>query len=341
MEILEAIETLPKVEQHVHLLGSIRPTTLMKAIDESNIDSDYSSLEELEKQFVFKDFHHFLSVYLQAIMAIRDEKYFESMAYELLESCSQSNVKYVEMSFSASDHIEMGLDFDRTMKSIEKGIERGRKKFGVLADIRIDLVRSSGLEYAMSILDMIDNRPEGIVSIDLGGPEKEFPPDIYVEAYDRARKMGLHLVAHAGEAAGPESIWGAVDKLGAEHIGHGVTAIRDPLLIDHLKQKGVTIETCPISNVRTRVVDRIENHPIRTFFEKKVSLSVNSDDPSFFNTDMNNEYQQLHNNLGFSIENLYQISRDSLESSFLELETKTKLLRAFEVEYEKIIQSLR
>ena len=132
MEISETIRLLPKVEQHVHILGSIRPATLMKAIEDSNSDSEYSSLEELEKQFVFRDFHHFLSVYLQAIEAVRDERYFEIMAYELLESSRQSNVKYVEMSFSAPDHIEMGLDFEMMMKSIERGIERGRQDFGFL-----------------------------------------------------------------------------------------------------------------------------------------------------------------------------------------------------------------
>ncbi|MFW9978612.1 MAG: adenosine deaminase [Candidatus Thorarchaeota archaeon] len=340
MDISEAIRLLPKVEQHVHILGSIRPATLMRALDESGIESEFSSLEELEKQFIFRDFQHFLSVYLQAIQAVRREKYFETMVFELLETSKQCNVKYVEMSFSAADHIEMGLDFERMMKAIEKGIERGKKAFGVISDIRIDLVRGFGLENAMGVLDLIEERPEGIVSIDLGGPEKEYPPDIYIDAYRRAKEMGLHLVAHAGEAVGPESIWSALRNLGVERIGHGVSAIRDRVLMENLRDRGITIETCPVSNIRTKVVESMENHPIRAFFDAGISISVNSDDPSFFNTDMNNEFLQLSSVLGFSLDDLFRISLDTIDTSFLDPKVKERLNKQSRNEYEHITQSL-
>jgi adenosine deaminase len=258
------------------------------------------------------------------------------MAYELLESCNESNVRYVEVSFSAPDHTAMGLDFELMMKAIERGLRRGRSDFGVEADIRIDLVRSSGVESAMETLDWIENRPDGIVSIDLGGPEIQYPPEPFVEVYERAREMGLHTVAHAGESAGPSSIWGAVKGLRVERIGHGVSAVHDSALMDYLKKMSITIETCPMSNVRTRVVEDIREHPIRSFFDHGISLSVNSDDPTFFNTSMNNEYEQLHSQLGFTLDELFKVSMDSISSSFLSSEEKSRLEKLFQDEYEKL-----
>ncbi len=340
MELVYAIKALPKAEHHVHLLGSIRPETLMNAITETDMKSPYNSIEDIEKAFEFQNFAHFISVYKQTIDLISDEKYFEPMAYELLQSSKENNVKYVEMSFSAPDHTLSGLDFDLMMKAIRKGIQRGQKEFSVKADIRIDLVRSYGFDCAMETLDSIENNPSGIVSIDIGGSEKEYPPEPYAKVYDRARKMGLRTVAHAGEASGPHSIWGAVKHLGVDRIGHGVTAIHDESLMIYLKEKGVTIEACPVSNVRTRVVNSLKEHPIRQFFDRGLSLTVNSDDPTFFGTDMNNEYTQLHEVLGFTFQELFQISLNAVETSFVNEKTKEQMRTDFRNEYTKLLDSL-
>jgi adenosine deaminase len=337
MQTVDIVKALPKVEQHVHILGSITPATLLKVIEETGIDAPYSSVEDIEQLFEFQNFMHFLSVYTQVIELVNEEKYFENMAYELLQKSSECNVKYVEISFSAPDHVQKGLDFDLMMDAILRGIRKGHREFGVKADIRIDLVRSFGLENAMKTLDMISSKPDGIVSIDMGGPEKEFPPKPYASAYKRAKEMGLHLVAHAGESAGPESIWDAVKNLDVERIGHGVSAIDDTTLMKHLLEKGITIEACPVSNVRTNVVGSLSEHPIREFFNRGLSVSVNSDDPSFFWTDMNNEYVQLHEHLGFTPAELFSISLNSIESSFIDNDNKMKMRRSFEDEFNRIV----
>ena len=167
MELIDAIKALPKAEHHVHLLGSIKPATLMKAITDTGVNSPYESVEDIERAFEFQNFAHFISVYKQIIDLVTEERYFEPMTYELLESSKECNVKYVEMSLSAPDHTLQGLGFELMMKAIERDIRRGQSDFGVKADVRIDIVRSYGLESAMESLDMIENRPEGIVSIDI------------------------------------------------------------------------------------------------------------------------------------------------------------------------------
>jgi adenosine deaminase len=265
-----------------------------------------------------------------------EESQFERIIFEMLEDCAKCNVRYVEASFSAYDHIERGMDFSALIDALNMGIRKAKKQFGVESNIRIDLVRNAGPAVGMSVLDLIEEKPDNIVSIDIGGSEDKVPPKPFAEVYERAKKMGLHLVAHAGEAAGPQSIWDALNYLNVERIGHGVTAKEDPELMNQLKSKQVAIEMCPVSNVRTGVVSDMASHPIRDFFDFGLLVTVNSDDPSFFHTDLNNEFIQLHRHLDFSMDELFQISLNSVEVAFLPEESKAQLRESFKREYERL-----
>jgi adenosine deaminase len=203
----------------------------------------------------------------------------------------------------------------------------------------VDLVRDYGPVVGMKVLDWIEDKGDNIVAIDIGGSEHAFPPDLYVDVYRRAKEMGLRLVAHAGEAAGPDSVLGAIEKLGVERIGHGLTASKDPSVLDLLKKKKISIETCPISNLRTGAIGKMSEHPIKTFIEHGIDVSVNSDDPPMFNTDMNQEYITLHKDLGLTIQDLFNISRNSIKTSFLSDIEKERLNRIFMREYEKLTAS--
>ncbi|MFW9844666.1 MAG: adenosine deaminase [Candidatus Thorarchaeota archaeon] len=336
METLEAIRALPKVELHVHILGSIRPETLLAIIEEDDIKAPYTTIEEIIKRFEYTDFINFLRTYMEITEYIRDERHFEQITYEMLENCSKSNVRYVEASFSPPDHIAKGLEFDKMLDSINRGILRAKKDFGVETNIRVDTCRSSTFDEAMKILDHIEKKPDNIVSLDLGGDEKRWPPRPFAEHYKRATKLGLHRVAHAGEGAGPESIWDAIHSLDVERIGHGVTAQQDPDLVEYLKREQIAIEMCPVSNLRTGVVATMEDHPIRDFFNKGLLVTVNSDDPSLFHTNMNNEYVQLHKHLDFSLDELFQISLNGIETAFIEESRKSELQKQFSEEYRRI-----
>ncbi len=258
---------------------------------------------------------------------------FEPITYELLEREAQCNVRYVEASFSPLDHVFRGLDYGEMLDAINRGIARARSRFNVLCNIRVDLVRNYGPERGMEVLDWIEDKGENIISVDIGGSEERFPPRPYAEVFRRAREMGLHTVAHAGEAAGPESIWEALRFLEVERIGHGVAAKDDLSLIEYLRSRGIGVEACPTSNVRTRVVPSLSEHPIRRFFEVGLKVSVNTDDPSMFWTDMNNEYLQLQEELDFKPHELFKLSLNAVESSFLQREDKDRIIKEFEEEF--------
>jgi len=336
MDTLDIIRALPKVELHVHILGSLKPETLLTIIEEDNIRAPYSNVEQIVKRFEYTDFLNFIKIYMEAVSYIRDERYFERITYEMLENCARSNVHYVEASFSPRDHIQYGLKFDRISDYINRGVKQAKRDFGIEANLRIDLVRNSTFDEGMEILEFIEKKPNNIVSVDLGGKEKEFPPSLFIEHYKRVTELGLHRVAHAGEAAGPESIWDAIQSLNVERIGHGVTAKEDPKLVEYLRKKQIPIEMCPVSNLRTGVVASIHEHPIRDFFDRGLLVTVNSDDPSLFHTDMNNEYITLHKELGFSVKELYQISMNGLKTAFIDEDKRDRLRHQLSKEYHEL-----
>jgi adenosine deaminase len=337
MDTAELIKALPKAEQHVHIVGSTRPETLLWLTEKSGMKKPFKTLKDARSFFEYHDFPHFITIYCKVVDCITKENQFERITYEMLENDARCNVRYVEASFSPYDHIyRAGLDYDLMLDAINRGTRRARSDFGIECNLRIDLVRNYGPEVGMEILDLIEQKNDNIVSVDIGGSEESFPPKPYAPVFHRAKEMGLHLVAHAGEAAGPESIWEAVKCLNVEHIGHGVAASCDPELMNYLGERHITVETCPVSNLRTRVVSSMKKHPIRTFLEKSINVTVSTDDPSMFNTSMNNEYLQLHERLDFTIPQLFKLSLNAVDSSFLPERTRANMHASFVKEYEHL-----
>jgi adenosine deaminase len=336
MSALELVKALPKVEQHVHIVGSVRPETLFWLAEQADANMPFETVEEVHQFFQYRDFPHFISVYTMVVNCITEEDQFERITYEMLEGDAQCNVRYVEASFSAPDHVFKGLEYSRMLEAINRGIHRAQDDFGIQCNIRVDLVRNYGPEVGMVVLDWIESKGDNIVSIDIGGSEHKFPPKTFKHVYLRAKEMGLHLVAHAGEAAGPQSIWDAVRHLNVERIGHGLSASNDTRLMDCLFERGIVIEMCPTSNIKTGVVSSLQKHPIKTFLGRGLTVTVNTDDPSMFDTDMNNEYLQLHRKLNFTIPELFKLSLNAINSSFLPEKQKMNMRESFTKEYQHL-----
>ena len=309
--------------------------------DESGLGNQWDSVDEVRKFFKFNDFPHFLKVFGTCMAYITKESMFERIAYETLEDQASQNVLHSEIIFSAPQRMKNAdMDFALMMDALNKGIGRARREFGVTCSTRVDLIRDYGPDYQMEVLDQIQKHPEGVVGIEIGGSEHAYPPAQFKPVYDRAKGMGLRLVAHAGEALGWESIVDAIEYLGVERIGHGLTAQQNQVAVSLLKEKGVTVETCPVSNVKTGVCKDIKDHPVRNYYDQGISISVNSDDPTMFGTDMNNEYMTLHEAHGFTVAELFDISLNSIRTSFLPEEKKREQLTEFLGRYEKISELL-
>ena len=322
--------TIPKIENHLHLEGAIPLETLWTLIQKYGGDKSVSNVNQLKEKFKYRDFNHFLEIWLWKNKFIREYEDFTFLSDAVFKDLVKQNIKYAEIFISPSE-FRNTLDIQKIIEAISKSIIVNTE---IRVSLIVDLVRNLGPENAMKTLNEINEvKDMGIIGIGLGGAEKEYPPELFKDVFEKAREFGFKTTAHAGEAAGPESIWGAIRKLRVDRIGHGTRAVEDPELMKYLAANKIPIELCPISNLRTRVIDSIEDHPVKTFIEMGIPVSINTDDPKMFGNSLAEEYQALKDNFNFSTEAINNIIIDSIHTTWLDEKEKDTLINKFREEF--------
>jgi aminodeoxyfutalosine deaminase len=317
------IRSLPKAELHLHLEGSVTPQTLVELRRQHG---KQSTMSEAESLYQYKDFTGFLMAFKTLTEDLRTPEDYELIAYRLMEQLKAENVLHAEVYVSVGVCLWRKQDFDAIFEGIERGRQRGEKDFGTSLLWIFDAVRQFGPGAAQDVFELAAKyRDRNVVGIGIGGDEQKAPPELFREQYAYAANQGLRLTAHAGESAGPESIWGALNS-GAERIGHGLTAGRDPELIEELAQRQIPVEICLTSNLRTGCCGTISEHPVRRYFDQGLMLTLNTDDPAMFGTSLTREYELAQSEFGFTDEHLRELARNSFEASFLPAERKLQFL---------------
>jgi adenosine deaminase len=323
-----AIRALPKVEIHLHLEGAIPLPALFRLVEKYGGNRGavgVRTLDELEEKFRYRNFPHFLSTWTWKNGFIREYEDFTFLASEIARDLDAQNVRYAEAFFSPGDFAMLhGLEVGRIAEAVRKGLDSESER----VDVRLiaDLTRDFGPERGRGwLMEIASSREMQIVGIGIGGSEHRFPPESYRNVYREARKLGLRTTAHAGEAAGPESVWGALRVLEVDRIGHGTRASEDPELVRFLAERRVPIEMCPISNLRTGVVPDLARHPIRAFFDEGLLVSVNTDDPKMFETSLEEEYLALAEHLDFTLAEIGALAANAIESTWADEATKNRL----------------
>jgi len=308
------IQSLPKAELHLHLEGSVTPETLVEL---RRRHRKHSTIAEAEALYQYKDFAGFLMAFKTLTEDLKSPDDYELITYRLMQQLKAENVLHAEVYVSVGVCLWRKQDFAAIFEGLERGRERGEKEFGVSLLWIFDAVRQFGPEAAQTVFELAAKyRDRNVVGIGIGGDELKAPPELFREQYAYGAAQGLRLTAHAGESAGPESIWGALN-LGAERIGHGLTASQDPELIEELAQRQVPVEICLTSNLRTGCCLQLRDHPIRKYFDQGLMITLNSDDPAMFATSLRREYELAQSEFGFTDEHLRELARNSFEASFL------------------------
>ena len=317
------IQLLPKAELHLHLEGSIEPATLLELRQRQG---ETIAPAEVDSLYRFSDFAGFLNAFKEVTGHLRSADDYELIVYRLMERLRAQNVLHAEATVSVGVCLWRKQDFGAIFEGLERGRARGEKDFGVSLLWIFDAIRQFGAEKAEPVLDWaIRYRDRNVVAFGIGGDEVKGPPEMFAEIFARAAEHGLHLTAHAGESAGPESIWGALN-LKAERIGHGLTAERDQELIEELAERQIPIEVCVTSNLRTGCCADLAAHPVRRYFDEGLMLTINSDDPAMFGSSLVSEYELVQRQFGFSDDQLRELARNSFEASFLPAEKKVEFL---------------
>jgi len=343
MSLQSYLADVPKAELHVHLEGSIRPETLLTLARRNGIELPVRSVEEIREWFTFRDFDHFIEIYGVISKCLKTQDDFELIAYEFGAEMARQNTRYAEVTFSPAFHHHHGIADAAYLDGLSQGRKRALADFGVEIAWVFDIIRSVPdpeknrlySDYTTSVA--IENMANGVVALGLGGGEVGYPPEMFEPYFTRARAEGLHSDPHAGEVAGPESVWAAIRLLGAERIGHGVRSIEDPLLVRYLAEERIPLEVNPTSNICLGVYPSMEQHPLRLLHEQGVIVTVNSDDPPLFNTTLNDEVALLDGVFNLDMETIDDILLNAVRHSFLPAERKA----ALEAEFLQQMDSLK
>jgi len=316
------IAGLPKAELHVHHVGSASPTIVselaMRHPGVVPVDP-----EELHRFFEFRDFAHFVDVYLAVVGLIRTDADVRYLTYEVArELATTQQVRYAELTCTPytsvlPDDDDHGIPIEAYTEAIEDARLAAERDFGIVLRWIYDIPGESGMPAADATLSFATNhRVDALVGFGLGGPEVGVARAQFKPHFDAARRLGLRSVPHAGETTGPGTVWEAIQLLGAERIGHGTSAAQDPKLLAHLAKQGIPLEVCPSSNVATRAVASLDEHPIQAFRDAGVTITVNSDDPSMFGTSLNQEYEIAARLLGLDAGGVAELARAAVRASF-------------------------
>jgi aminodeoxyfutalosine deaminase len=317
----------PKIELHVHLEGTVRAGTLLLIARRNGVPLPADTEEGLAGLYEFRDFAHFLEVWMLTTGALRTERDFRQVVMDYAAEAAGHGAVYLEGIFTPAEAAARGVSWDEAFTGYCDGAQQAREAHGVEVRLTPDIPRGFPMEAAMlTARYAVKYRDRGVVGLGLGGPEAQFPPEPYAPAFALARDGGIGSVPHAGEAAGPASIRGALDALGADRIRHGIRAVDDPGLVRELAGRGTVLDVCPISNLRTGVVASLAAHPLPDLVAAGVRCSVSTDDPAMFGTDLTADYAAARQ-LGVSDEACYQAG---LHGALCDPQTRATLRRAGE-----------
>ena len=321
------IARLPKAELHLHLEGTVGPETLWRLARKHGSPLAARGPKTVESLYGTGDFGAFLRAFKTVCEHLRQPEDYEDITYEALQKLAAQNVRYTEMTISAGVMLWKGEDVESSFAGIEAGYQRARAEFGIRAAWIFDAVRQFGTAAALEVVRHAGRlRDRGVIGFGIGGDERRAPAEMFGEVFERARGAGLRLTAHAGETAGPESVWNALKILGAERIGHGFTASSDERLVSYLAEKEIPLEICLTSNLRTGCLSDLARHPLRRYLDRGIPVSLNSDDPALFGTDLNREYQRAGDELGCTEKELLRLAENSFRTSFLPPEESARYI---------------
>jgi adenosine deaminase len=342
MNLHEFARRMPKAELHVHLEGSIRPATLLQLAQRNGVDLPAQDVEGLQDFYRFRDFEHFVQVYIAITRCLRTPDDYHLIAYEFGADCARQNIRYAEVTFTVVTNAEYtGLPWRAIVEGLNAGRAQARAEFGVDWGWVFDVSRNypETQERVIEIALAARDEGRGVVALGLGGSEADFPPELFGRTFERARQARLPRVPHAGETVGPKSIWSALRLLHADRLGHGVRCVEAPTLVEHLREHQIALELCPTSNVCLGVYADYAAHPLRQLWDAGLLLTVNSDDPPMFNTDLNHEYEVLVDHFGFDADDLEQVSLNGLHASLLPQADKVRLEQEFRAQFAQLRES--
>lgn len=322
---MDRIAALPKVELHLHIEGTLEPELIVDLAARNHVELPWASLAELRAQYDFADLQSFLDLYYANTAVLRTAEDFAALARAYLRRAAAGGVRHAELFFDPQAHLSRGVALREVVDGLVDGCRAGAAETGTTSTLIACFLRDRSAAEALDVLDQLVAARAPIIGIGLDSAEVGNPPSKFVALYERARELGLHRVAHAGEEGGPEYVREALDLLGVERVDHGIRAVEDPGLLRRLAAERVPLTVCPLSNVRLRAVATLSEHPLPRLMAAGVPVTISSDDPAYFGGYADDNYAAVAQQLGLDDADLARLAHASVQAAFLTPERKAAL----------------
>ncbi len=323
-ELKEIIQGIPKAELHLHIEGSFEPELMFEIAKRNNIDLAYDSIESIKKAYKFNNLQEFLDIYYTGAQVLIHEQDFFDLTWAYLTKVHSQNVVHVEIFFDPQTHTDRGVGFDVVINGIHKALEKGKQELNISYKLIMSYLRHLSEEAAFSTLESSLPFKDWIDGVGLDSSEMGNPPSKFVNVFKASANHGYQLVAHAGEEGPSDYIWEALDLLKVVRIDHGNRCLDDEALVDRLLEQNIPLTLCPLSNVELKVIQKMEDHPVRKMLDKGILATIHSDDPAYFGGYMNENYYETAKALDLDKNQLMQLAINGFEASWLSAEAKEK-----------------
>ena len=318
---------LPKAELHLHIEGTLEPEMVFALAERNGLELPYKSIDDLRSRLQFTDLQSFLDLYYACSAVLLVEQDFFDLAAAYLRKANSQGLRHIEMFFDAQAHTERGVPVDTVIDGLKRALDDAFTEFGITGGLILCFLRNLPVESAFATLESVAERAAAgdLIGVGLDSTEIGYPPEIFELVYARARDLGLHCVAHAGEEAGPEFVEGSLDALKCERIDHGIRSLQNPALVERLRASQIPLTVCPLSTVRLKGVETMAEHPLPRMLEAGLLVTINSDDPSYFGGYLGDNYIAVQDTFGFSDEAMAALAMNSVAASFAPAARKAEL----------------
>lgn len=317
MDLTDLIQRMPKAELHLHIEGTLEPELMMQLAERNGVELPYSGVGEIREAYNFSNLQSFLDIYYAGAQVLRERQDFCDLTWAYLERAHKDNVRHVEIFFDPQTHTERDIDFATVLDGIHSALADGESRLGITSRLIMCFLRHLSADEAMATLEDALPFKDRIDAVGLDSSEIGHPPSKFAAVFDRARREGFLTVAHAGEEGPPEYIWEALDLLKVERIDHGVRCLEDPVLVERLAKEKIPLTVCPLSNVKLRVFDTLEQHNLKELLEKGLRVTINSDDPAYFGGYIGENYRLTQQALDLDADDIRSLAKNSFAASFL------------------------
>ncbi|MCU1576124.1 MAG: adenosine deaminase [Leifsonia sp.] len=323
------MRTLPKVELHIHLEGTLEPELIFELAARNGIQLPYD-LDELRRRYEFTDLQSFLDLYYANLSVVLTEQDFADLTRAYLRRAREAGVRHVELFLDPQAHTSRGVPLATCINGVSEVLKNSESEFGISSSLIATFLRDRPAAEALAVLTELIAMDAPLVGVGLDSAEVGHPPADFVEVFDLARANGLQCVAHAGEEGPPEYVWQALERLQVARVDHGIRSLEDPTLVDYLVANRIPLTVCPLSNVRLRVVDTIADHPLPEMLDRGLCVTINSDDPAYFGGYVDDNFAAVQDAFDLSADQLATLARNAVWASFLPVDRRAPLIAEIE-----------